>query len=57
MLNYYNDPIWKEMQSFLPERNRITKEVTPEEYHISVLSMKIHIDHYKYCLQFLSSAE
>ena len=45
-MGYKNDIVWKKMQDFLPERNRLTKENIPDEYYLPLLGMEIHIDHY-----------
>lgn len=47
MKDYHNDVVWKEMQVFLPEQNRLSAGTMPEEYFIPVHDMNIHIDHYK----------
>ena len=44
---YRNDPVWRAMQAFLPERNRLSAEVMPEEYFLPVDGMNVHIDHYR----------
>lgn len=44
---YVNDPYWKEVQSYLPEENRLTEDALPEEYFLPVDDCSIHIDHYK----------
>ena len=46
-MSYQNDTVWKEMQGFLPERNRLTEETMPAEYDLPLLGMRVHIDHYK----------
>jgi alpha-beta hydrolase superfamily lysophospholipase len=45
-MGYQNDTVWKKMQGFLPERNRLTTENAPDEYYLPLLNMEIHIDHY-----------
>ena len=47
VLGYQSDTIWKELQSFLPVSNRLSKENMPEEYFLPLLGMQMHIDHYK----------
>ena len=46
-MGYQNDMVWKKMQVFLPERNRLTKENAPEEYYLPLPGAEIHIDHYR----------
>jgi alpha-beta hydrolase superfamily lysophospholipase len=44
---YQNDHIWKAVQSFLPVRNRLSTDVMPDEYFLSLDGMNVHIDHYR----------
>lgn len=44
---YKHDPFWKEIQAYLPEENRLTGSVQPEEYLLPVCGCELHIDHYK----------
>jgi len=46
-MGYQSDTVWKKMQGYLPERNRLTKKNVPEEYYLPLLGMEIHIDHYR----------
>lgn len=43
---YANNPSWKVLQNFLPEKNRITERITPEEKYIKIIDMEIHLDEY-----------
>ena len=47
MLGYENDSVWKNMQEFLPVKNRISEETMPEEYYLPLNGVNIHIDHYR----------
>ncbi len=48
MQKYYHDaPVWRQVQAFLPETNRLTEETLPEEYYLPIGGVKLHIDHYK----------
>ena len=46
-MGYKNDTTWKKMQRFLPVQNRLSKGNMPNEYYLSSLGMRVHIDHYK----------
>jgi len=46
-MSYKNDFVWKEMQGFLPLKNRLSEENMPEEYFLTLLGMQVHIDHHK----------
>ncbi len=45
---YDNDPIWRDMQRFLPEQNRLSDYNLPHEYTINIHGMNIHVDHYRH---------
>jgi alpha-beta hydrolase superfamily lysophospholipase len=47
MLTYEDDTTWRQMQSYLPENNRLTEDNLPTESFIEVEKFQIHIDHYK----------
>jgi len=47
MVGYENDSVWKNMQVFLPVKNRISEETMPEEYYLPLNDINIHIDHYR----------
>jgi alpha-beta hydrolase superfamily lysophospholipase len=47
MKTYANDIIWKQMQKYLPDGNRLTESNLPSEYFIKIGKFQIHIDHYK----------
>jgi pimeloyl-ACP methyl ester carboxylesterase len=44
--SYENQHTWKEIQHFLPQHNRITNSIYPEEKYWDWEDMKIHIDSY-----------
>ncbi len=44
---YSNDNSWKELQSLLPVKNRISQTIKPQERYIKVNGMEIHIDEYE----------
>ena len=44
---YFENNAWKELQTLLPLKNRITKKIKPLEKYKSVNGMKIHIDEYE----------
>jgi len=46
-VNYTNDSSWKELQEFLPIKNRLNSNNLPQEYFLDVENIKVHIDHYK----------
>ncbi len=46
-MTYYNDqPVWKEIQPYLPEQNRLTQDTLPNELFIEHDGFSLHIDHY-----------
>ena len=44
---YNENAAWKELQSCLPSRNRITDEIKPNEKYRKINGMEIHIDEYE----------
>ncbi len=44
---YQSDATWKQVQAFLPKKNRLSDETMPDEYHLPLLDMQVHIDHYR----------
>ena len=44
---YSENAAWKELQSCLPSRNRITDEIKPNEKYRKINGMEIHIDEYE----------
>lgn len=44
--SYADTNLWKEIQSFLPEENRLSEENMPEEKYWNWQGNRIHIDHY-----------
>lgn len=47
MGGYLDDMSWREVQSYLPEENRLTEATLPDEYLLPVSDFEVHIDHYK----------
>ena len=43
---YINYNYWKELQQYLPEKNRITDSIYPVEKFIKIKEMEIHLDEY-----------
>lgn len=43
---YSKDQVWKDLQKYLPEHNRLTDELKPHEKIHKVLDYNIHIDEY-----------
>jgi len=44
---YSDDQTWKELQSFLPEKNRISGTSQPAESYVLMHNMHVHIDEYE----------
>lgn len=47
MTDYKNEQIWRDMQTHLPPKNRLSDVNVPDEYFIPINGMDIHIDHYQ----------
>lgn len=44
--NYENDRIWRKVQEYLPEENRLNDKNMPVEEWVQTDDMSIHVDHY-----------
>lgn len=45
-MDYKNDRFWKDMQKYLPLKNRLTSDTLPAEEIMRTGNMNVHIDHY-----------
>ena len=41
---YKEEKAWKEIQSYLPEENRLNDDTIPEEMHMKIEECDVHID-------------
>lgn len=44
---YSYDQTWKELQAFLPEKNRLSSKIQPAEVYTQINDMQVHIDEYE----------
>jgi len=43
---YKEEKTWKEIQSYLPEENRLNDDTIPEEMYMKIEECDVHIDRY-----------